>query len=172
MDRVTEGFVYNARKITVVCSLIVAVVIQLDSIDLLKKLSTDDELRKAMVGHAAPVLASYDKKKASPAETEKFNEAKENLRKYAVTGYELWPEDWKWEGFPAKVPGILLTTILLSLGAPFWFNALKNLVNLRPLLAGKDDAASAERATAQARPAVAATVPASASEQGDLSAAG
>jgi hypothetical protein len=35
---------------------------------------------------------------------------------------------------------VLATAILLSLGAPFWFNMLKQLTNLRPILANKQDA--------------------------------
>jgi hypothetical protein len=34
----------------------------------------------------------------------------------------------------SKILGILITIILLSLGAPFWFNVLKNLTNLRTRL--------------------------------------
>lgn len=37
------------------------------------------------------------------------------------------------------VPGILATAALLSLGAPFWFNLLKSLTNLRPIVANKQD---------------------------------
>ena len=39
-----------------------------------------------------------------------------------------------------QIPGVLATAILLSLGAPFWFNMLKQLTNLRPILANKQDA--------------------------------
>ena len=35
--------------------------------------------------------------------------------------------------------GVLISAALLSLGAPFWFNALRNLSRLRPVLAGKVD---------------------------------
>lgn len=41
-----------------------------------------------------------------------------------------------WKNFA----GILVTAALLSLGAPFWFNALKTLSNLRPMVANKQDA--------------------------------
>jgi hypothetical protein len=34
---------------------------------------------------------------------------------------------------------VLISAIHLSLGAPFWFNALRQLANLRPILAGKVD---------------------------------
>lgn len=35
--------------------------------------------------------------------------------------------------------GMLVTALFLSLGAPFWFNMLRNMSNLRPILAGKVD---------------------------------
>ncbi|MCK4790112.1 MAG: hypothetical protein KAV87_40615 [Desulfobacteraceae bacterium] len=35
--------------------------------------------------------------------------------------------------------GILMTTVLISLGAPFWFNTLRRLVNLRDTLAPEDN---------------------------------
>ena len=34
--------------------------------------------------------------------------------------------------------GILITVAFLSLGAPFWFNALKGLSNLRTVLADNE----------------------------------
>jgi hypothetical protein len=41
-----------------------------------------------------------------------------------------------WKSFT----GILVTAVFLSLGAPFWFNALKTLSNLRPMVASRQDA--------------------------------
>ncbi|HTS62215.1 MAG TPA: hypothetical protein VMH28_09325 [Candidatus Acidoferrales bacterium] len=38
-----------------------------------------------------------------------------------------------------QIPGVLATAALLSLGAPFWFNILKQATNLRPVLAKKQD---------------------------------
>ena len=46
-----------------------------------------------------------------------------------------------------KILGILLTAMLLSLGAPFWYNALKNLIKLRSVIAQKDDEQRADRQT-------------------------
>ncbi len=48
-----------------------------------------------------------------------------------------------------SVLGVLLTALLLSLGAPFWYNALKNLLRLRSIVAGKDDAERETRQTSQ-----------------------
>src|SRR4029079_3355310 len=45
--------------------------------------------------------------------------------------------------------GLLVSILLLSLGAPFWFNALKNLVELRSVIAKKEQN---ERGGASATP--------------------
>ena len=41
--------------------------------------------------------------------------------------------------FPTRQPfwGIVASATLLSVGAPFWFNMLKTLSNLRPVVANK-----------------------------------
>jgi hypothetical protein len=54
---------------------------------------------------------------------------------------------WDWDMMEAALPGILVSWALLSLGAPFWYDALKGLLKLRPLLAGKDDAQRSDRQT-------------------------
>jgi hypothetical protein len=38
-----------------------------------------------------------------------------------------------------NVLGVLVTSLLLSLGAPFWYSALGRLLQLRSVLAVKDD---------------------------------
>jgi hypothetical protein len=53
-----------------------------------------------------------------------------------------WPANWwaaKFTGWGlGYFGGVLITAALLSLGAPFWFNALKSMTNLRPILASKE----------------------------------
>lgn len=51
---------------------------------------------------------------------------------------------------PPHIPGILFSTLLLSLGAPFWFEALKNLLRIRSALAAKDDEQRTQRSTTTA----------------------
>jgi hypothetical protein len=50
-----------------------------------------------------------------------------------------YPLQWYWYSFEEFL-GVLATTALLSLGAPFWFNALKTMTNLRPIVASKQKA--------------------------------
>jgi hypothetical protein len=64
----------------------------------------------------------------------------------ALTGTGLplkgW-QDWNWSQFPSgdfwkRVLGVLVSGLLLSLGAPFWFNSLSSLTNLKPLISSKN----------------------------------
>jgi hypothetical protein len=56
-------------------------------------------------------------------------------------------------------PGILLSVLLLSFGAPFWFEVLKTGLKLRPMLAGKEEKEREERKSTQDAPTGAATPP-------------
>jgi hypothetical protein len=98
----------------------------------------------------AAVLQAYDT--AVDAATRQFitdnSEAAQKLIQSKVGIHVL---RWNWKDFPTgpKVNwktqalyllGVLLTAALLSLGAPFWFNSLKSLTNLRPIVASKEQA--------------------------------
>ncbi|HXZ42855.1 MAG TPA: hypothetical protein VEG68_19105 [Terriglobales bacterium] len=50
---------------------------------------------------------------------------------------------------PRKYPGMIIAALLISLGAPFWYNILKDLLGLRSTLAQKDDAQRAQRQAPQ-----------------------
>jgi hypothetical protein len=63
----------------------------------------------------------------------------------AATGFTLLPDKlwhrWDsengtgWDHFVSHLWGMLITAALLSLGAPYWYNILKNLTSLRPAVA-------------------------------------
>lgn len=50
-----------------------------------------------------------------------------------------FPFRWDYWNQRRHLVGVSLTVFLLSLGAPFWFNLLRRLASLRPMLAGKVD---------------------------------
>ena len=90
-------------------------------------------------------------------------------------------DGWTTVSTLGSVLGMLLTALLLSLGAPFWYNILGQLLRLRSILAAKDDARRAERqttettqgATGAAASRLASAPPALlAGERGDLTAIG
>jgi hypothetical protein len=161
MDRVTHRFTRRTRLFTVVIAALVTAGMQLDAFDLLKRLSVDTVTRGALNAMAG----SFDKLPA--ADLQQVAE----LRKLAESGYAVMPENWAKEWSPSKIPGMVLSVILLSLGAPFWYDALKDLVGLRPVLARKEQA-NRERRQAAAGPAVPPVPAEEAGEKGDLAATG
>jgi hypothetical protein len=60
-------------------------------------------------------------------------------------GFDDWTRRWTADNWAMKLMGIVLTALLLSLGAPFWYNALQNLIRLRSVIASKDDQQREER---------------------------
>jgi len=153
IDRVSDRFTNSARLITFAGSLIVALVLQLDTAALVNRLSTDPALRQAMVERAvkisneAPPLSTPAANSPAPGTlSEEDRQKVKNLQALSdsnvidiPTGIHDWFGRWSWENWAVKLLGILLTSMLLSLGAPFWYNALKNLIRLRSMLAQKDD---------------------------------
>jgi len=94
-----------------------------------------DRTRQAM-GNA------YDEIRGLRADLEKTN-----LKIIPATVLDS-PSDWlKAYREPHHVLGVLVSVLLLSLGAPFWFNALRQLSNLKPAIAGRVDAAKQAGAT-------------------------
>lgn len=83
-----------------------------------------------------------DLRRARTARRE-IDEALEQLRqpRYAIIPDKMAILDagvfWK--------PGVWLSWVLLSLGAPLWFNVLKNVLRMRSMLAQRDDGERADR---------------------------
>lgn len=125
-----------------------------------------------------PAVAASDAAGATapPGETKALACARTNLRNAGADGLAryadcmgvsdatrvgliAWPQDfdaWKAKLKSKTEPPLLLRLLgmtlslgLLSLGAPFWYESLSNLIKLRSTIARKDDAARAERQTSQ-----------------------
>jgi len=57
----------------------------------------------------------------------------------ARSQFKLFQDEQGWPQSSSKLPSLLITIALLSLGAAFWYNTLRNLASLRPQLAMKQD---------------------------------
>ena len=260
MDRVTQRYALRAKIVTVVSALFVAVALQLDTVDLIKRLSMDDSLRKSLLDQAMALETRVDSMQARlqtnslpdaklDLETAKArrDEMEDNLAKLrapsvsVIPDHLLWQKipqatleantSWpspppkhleliagglsylltpRWNGKPLEeirdsinsaaspvtalllsdparlllksrrvgllelryrpglpetnilnshiemvradwpdllpaLPGVLISWALLSLGAPFWYDRLKDLLKLRPTLAGKEEAQRLDR---------------------------
>jgi len=236
MDRASQKFILKMRLITVICSIIVAFALHLDTFRLLSDVSADPELRaglvnasqviqnqassilartksgataistdssrqvhvpdaytqalrdtssamrgdSAMAQAAATIPAYLDSREAGErwlrtalngdslleeavatyegkvngyltTDTDRLLDHASSIRSslnYAgfkiipdpYHGWDFWPASkglWPWDNL--HFWGILFSAGLLSLGAPFWFNALKTLSSLRPVVASKAD---------------------------------
>lgn len=85
-------------------------------------------------------------------ETAKFQLIPDPYHKWDLAPW--WPAEiqswhdsslWRWTNL--HFWGVFFSAALLSLGAPFWFNALKTLSSLRPILASKQDKEQKQTAT-------------------------
>jgi len=184
IDRVSDRFTASTRIITVACSLIVVGAVQLDTIDVINRLSLDDHLREQLVAQAfeldkaqlnlaaeppvqagmpaevnkagdkpAAPIAPKDNQPAEPAASFNVELVKSNLRGLQDSGLiniiGSSKVDW-WQHWQDVNPiGFLLSVVLVSLGAPFWYGALKNLLKLRSAIASKDDQQRQERQSTQ-----------------------
>jgi hypothetical protein len=174
MDRTSQRFTASTRVITFVGALIVAFGLQVDTPSLVNRLAADKELRDAFVAQGT-VMAGTTPPDAVDKERER------EYRAFLATNgiIRLPGSDSQKSMNRGSVLGMLLTGLLLSLGAPFWYGVLSQLLQLRSVLAGKDDAQRADRqqametASGPAGRAPAAVVPpALRGERGDLAALG
>ncbi len=150
IDRVSDRFTFTTRGITFICSVAVALLFQIDTVTLINRLSVDDQLRNTLVEQAyrkAGEQPPSDPVSAALTEKQK-DELRELLELDVLTipgSVDDWYKNWK----NANAMGLVLSVFLMSLGAPFWYGALKNLLKLRGTLAGKDDSQRSERQNSQ-----------------------
>jgi len=185
IDRTIEAFTARARLLTVAVAFLVTAFFQVDSFQLMQRLSQDDQVRTALVNAAITEperftrLVEEQRKEADrPAagEGESVDAAKAltaiandpELGGLVDTGLIEWPRDfdewwqrmaavhptekWTLYAFLTHLVGLLLSVGLLALGAPLWYEMLKNLVQLRSVVARKDDLERTVRQTSQEAP--------------------
>jgi hypothetical protein len=125
MDRVSERFTFHTRVVTFIGAVLVAGIIQLDTVSLINRLAMDDALRASLVASAQSVQRDQDYRQL-----------------LETRGVLLLPHSvGSWlDGWGRINPfGVVISAMLLSLGAPFWYSALGRLLALRSVLAEKDD---------------------------------
>lgn len=110
-----------------------------------------------ILGRGAPCSSKETTCIADPASTQRNGDQASRPGKSSILGNDFASTD------TVSFLGVLLSALLLSLGAPFWYNTLKNLVRLRSVVAGKDDAQRALRQSSQAEASAAGRAPAAAS---------
>lgn len=160
IDRTVDRFTAGTRTVTFCCAVAVVLFLQLDTIALINQLSMDSQLRSTLVQQALQVNSPVANSAAAPATSaiqqlqKDINDNQDQIHDLASLGlirlpHSLsdWVSSWTAGNSLVKLFGLLMSAILLSLGAPFWYNALKTLIGLRSIVAGKDDVQRKERQT-------------------------
>ena len=159
MDRLTGEYKRHTQAWMIGLALVAAVVLNVDSISLARTLWTDPAVRSAMVGAAQQYVDRNGQATAADAQ-QKLQDARCALEKLPlpigwtlqtpkkmdpppacaavalqITDFRdvmqavkerLSSNAWIW-----MIVGWVLTALAVSFGAPFWFDALKNLLNVR-----------------------------------------
>ena len=155
-DRAQQWFQVHARGLTVAASFLIAFVFQLDAVEIFHHVSVSPATRTALVAATQTVIQRGDETlHGAPAGSwaEKQKLIGDLERQVNETGFDFIPVGfWRW---PTPMPdapahgaiwyrlwsywrhsaGMILFAALLTLGAPYWYNLLKNLTSLRPALA-------------------------------------
>ncbi len=129
MDRVSGWYKRQAQWILLGISLVVVLVFGLDSIDLMKRIYHDEPLRNAIVASSAKSVpgdsVAYEQYQAVSSRIDELK---------LPIGWPV-PVDLAsssfWNVVLEKLPGLLITALALSFGAPFWFDVLNKIMNLR-----------------------------------------
>ena len=156
MERVGGWYKRNAQRWTIVIAVVVTLLLNANTLAVATGLLNDPTARAVFVAEAAKEVAS-PAPAASPAPSGvpqlKLSDIHDNLEPIAFglgwSGIDLDPRKVDLAKVDlglaaARMIGWLITILAISMGAPFWFDAVSRLVNLRA--AGKPP----ERADASA----------------------
>jgi hypothetical protein len=141
-DRAEQWFQIHVRMVTIVAAILVSILLQLDTVEIYDKLRHEPKLVEALVKAAPGTLEQGGAVQQDPADADAREKAFADLKaRIDSTGFELLPAGW-FARWPTEkfwwfnhLFGLALSAGLLTLGAPFWFNLLKNLTSLRPAVA-------------------------------------
>ncbi len=137
MDRVSQRFTTRMRIWTVGFAFTIAGTFCVDSVKLIRGIYKNDGARAQLVNAAPQTVATALQVTAGVSDNDK--RMKEAGQLLSTVSTQCLPEfsPVAWKDADEWTPlGVLISALLLSLGAPFWFNTLKSLTSLRPLLAG------------------------------------
>ena len=143
IDRVSQRFTKYTHWITIGIAAVIVLGVQLDVIAVMDRLSIDDQFRNTVADGWAKKLSGEQN---APSDPRPYYDLLSQAGLMTLPTTAGWASQLK---ETRKIPGMLLSVLLLSLGAPFWYSALKDLLQLRSGLAQKDDIQRDQRATGQ-----------------------
>jgi hypothetical protein len=159
MSRVGGWYKRKCQVITIIFAVLLTGATNADTLLIVKRLYTDSALRAAVVAQAQEFAKQPSGTAVQPSEktsepssalltgekggsaaalptTPAAGNAKETFTQTLATLQQLgiplgWEATPKKEEWPNKIIGLLLTALAISLGAPFWFDVLSRVTNIR-----------------------------------------
>jgi len=131
MDRVNGWYKRHMQWVTVLVAISLALATNADTLKISSRLWSDPFYRELAVDRAKAETNSRQTAATTPEKSQGSPIAAEDKALLAsLLGWQdqSWPEG---VGILEKILGLLLTIIAISLGAPFWFDMLNKIVNLR-----------------------------------------
>lgn len=164
MDRLSGNYKRQIQKITLAIAFIIAAAINADSIAITRELWEHDNLRSGIADQATKltpeILAQKCPPETAPADPahalDKQLDCQVNYVKTRLDALKPLPLGWDLAKLRElgvadallKIIGIILTALAISLGAPFWFDLMQKLVDIRG--AGKKPTTQVEKDIANA----------------------
>ncbi|MGH7358378.1 MAG: hypothetical protein ACREJR_06150, partial [Candidatus Rokuibacteriota bacterium] len=125
MARVSGWYRQRVQLVLWIVAIVVAVLLNVDTVNFGRMLWTDDAVRAAVVAQARQAAEEED----PAALTENVDRLEIPLGWDFAGGSQDLPGPW--EDWLGKAIGVLLTAAAVSLGAPFWFDLLGKVARLR-----------------------------------------
>jgi hypothetical protein len=156
MDRVSDSFGREVRLWVFAVSLVFALIVQFDAFAVLNRMFIDPDTRVALIRAAATAAPEVDKLRLD-ATTRIFS---------APASLPQWVSGWQ----NINPIGLVLSAILLAIGAQFWYNALKIVLGLRSVAEGREQEERAWRQMPREReaPSLAREPPSAVTGQAEL----
>lgn len=133
MDRLKGWYKRRLQLFTFIFGFVVAFAMNVDTIQIAKKLTAESDTRLEMVKMATEYAAAENADSTTTVEVDKQVEKildeierQESVITAKRPGIDICKSDfWLW------VLGCLITTVAISLGSPFWFDILNKISKLR-----------------------------------------
>jgi len=141
MDRASGWYKRYTQKILVWVGILIALIFNADTFSIYERLSSDPQTLQAIVVSAESFVNEHGTE-LTPSQAQSFDQSIESVRTILEQqsqsiieplglGWESMNYDLDYYGWAAKVLGWLVTALAISLGAPFWFDLLRKVVNIR-----------------------------------------
>jgi hypothetical protein len=145
MDRVSAKFTAQSRKLVAIFGIAVALALPLDTFDLLKRLARSDSAREQAVVLAQTFAENESGADRAPRDVRL---AVARLQAAEVIVVPSSKAEWLARWQQVNWAGVAISALLLTLGGPFWFTVLKDLLRLRSSAASQESQDRAQRQAA------------------------